>query len=634
MDRTAIINKVGISYHKSNIEAGEFSYVSEAGSMKKLEKLLGKKPKHYKIDVRFEYQGVSVLIETKQKFVSEDEKQLADYVEEERALFPSNKIIAILANTTANDDIKVWKDAVNEESLLKDEVILQDIMHYVKIFKIEKNNNKALVMQNTFKLNEKLHKYDIDEKIRSQFVGTCLLYIKSLISSLNLQSSYIDKNTLNMIHDKLKGLSTSQIISNMKGELEKLINDKDSYKKLKKIEILHEKVLGEQCIKSLSEREIMSVLDSVTIDIYKYINEDTDEGQDILNLFFTTFNKYVGKADKNQAFTPDHITHFMCKITGVDRTKHVLDYCTGSGAFLVQAMMQEFYDCRKLPDKDREKAIENIKRNNIWGIESEEKAFGLATTNMLVHSDGNSNIYLGSCFDLEEKIIESDPDIILLNPPYNAKPRTIPDKYKTDWGKAIDGKEDPTKGLVFVKYISDIIKKIDKKGVKMAVLLPMQCAIGTSQILKDLKSKILEDNTLEAVFSLPDDMFYPGASVCACCMLLTLNQTHEKDYETYFGYYKDDGFKKKKNLGRVEQFDCEGNSIWKKIEEQWIISYKNKVSKDGFSSKKYVTGEDEWLCEAYMKTDYSKLTNSDFQQTVNDYLAFLVKEGEAYESKD
>ena len=34
-------------------------------------------------------------------------------------------------------------------------------------------------------------------------------------------------------------------------------------------------------------------------------------GQDLLNLFFTTFNKYVGKSDKNQAFTP---VHFMCQV--------------------------------------------------------------------------------------------------------------------------------------------------------------------------------------------------------------------------------------------------------------------------------------------------------------------------------
>ena len=45
-----------------------------------------------------------------------------------------------------------------------------------------------------------------------------------------------------------------------------------------------------------------------------------------------------------------------------------------------------------------------------------------------------------------------------------------------------------------------------------------------------------------------------------------------------------------------------------------------------------VTWKDEWLAEAYMETDYSTLTEQDFQQTINDYLSFLVKEGTVYES--
>ena len=63
---------------------------------------------------------------------------------------------------------------------------------------------------------------------------------------------------------------------------------------------------------------------------------------------------------------------------------------------------------------------------------------------MLIHGDGNSNIKFGSCFDVKGFIKDADPDIILMNPPYNAKPIGIPPKYKADWGKAKDGKEDPT----------------------------------------------------------------------------------------------------------------------------------------------------------------------------------------------
>ena len=85
--------------------------------------------------------------------------------------------------------------------------------------------------------------------------------------------------------------------------------------------------------------------------------------------------------------------------------------------------------------------------------------------------------------------------------------------------------------------------------------------------------------------------------------------------DTFFGYYKDDGFKKRKNLGRIEQVDINtGKSLWKIIEEEWIELYRERKSIDGKSALKKVTPKDEWLCEAHMKTDYSLLSESIFQK--------------------
>ena len=102
--------------------------------------------------------------------------------------------------------------------------------------------------------------------------------------------------------------------------------------------------------------------------------------------------------------------------------------------------------------------------------------------------------------------------------------------------------------------------------------------------------------------------------------------------ETFFGYFKNDGFKKKKNLGRVEQFDNNNQSIWKRIESEWLTLYRNKKVVDGLSATAVVSGEEEWLCEAYMRTDFSTLKEEDFQKSLNEYLAYLVKEGRIYES--
>ena len=640
MDRVSMCNRIGNAYKTSNIEGGEYSYVQAAGSREKLIQALGYVPEHFKLDIRFENNGVVVLVETKQSFVNADEDQLREYLAEEKALHPNSKIVCILANT--NDDrIRVWKSVIDDAHLLAEETVLDSMAHYEKLFEISRQNDREAVLKNTYKLNETLHKKDIDERLRSQFVGTTLLYIRDVLKRQGI--AIINDTTRKQLRDYWNSFSPSQIRTGIGDTLTSLLDNSDN--KTEKIRLLQKNVLDDQKVKGLKTQDWLDILDEIVGNIYSYINTDTSEGQDILNLFFIAFNKYTGKADKNQAFTPDHITNFMCRVTGVDRTKRIFDGTCGSGSFLVQAMVLELADCnrQRATEAEKQAMLETVRKKHIYGIEIEEIAFGLSTTNMLIHGDGNSNVKKANLFESETFFKEANPDIILMNPPYNAKPIAIPKAYKEDWKK--DAKEDPTKGMVFLKFISDTLKKINKaredegktpKKVKIAILLPVSAAIGTSSYISDMKKELLEDNTLEAVFTLPNEIFYPGASVSACCMVFTLGKPHKNADgtvdKTFFGYYKEDGHKKKKNLGRIEQFDENNNSIWKKIEEEWLDLYRNKTVKDGMSAMQAVSGDDEWLCEAYMKTDYSKLTEADFQQTLNNYLAYLVKEGKVYES--
>lgn len=577
-----------------------------------------------------------MLVETKQSFVDSDAEQLADYVEEEYALHRGTKVVAILANT-GDDRIRVWKSEVDDAHLLPDETVLDCMEHYKRLFSTERQNDREAVMRNTYALNELLHRKDIDERNRSQFVGTCLLYVKDEVEK-RCHGGRVTEDMRSQLESRWRQFSAKQIREGIGEVLEDLLDGSEN--KETKIKLLKRDVLEDQKVRSLTTEDWSQVLCFILMGIFRFIDSDSSEGQDILNLFFITFNKYVGKADKNQAFTPDHITDFMVRLTDVSHKDVVLDECCGSGSFLVQAMVHEFADVRRgFTDAERERLLEEIKCGHIFGIEAEEKAYGLATTNMLIHGDGNSNVVYGSCFDCRDFIAKSHPTVILMNPPYNAKPRSIPEAYQQDWSpQEKGGKSDPTKGMVFVKYLSDIAKAEGWEGVRLAVLLPMAAAIGTGKRLGGMKEALLRDNTLEAVFSLPAEIFYPGASVQACCMLFTLNRSHYKAdgitpfKKTFFGYYKDDGFIKRKNLGRVEQFDSEGRSQWKKTEARWLDLFRNRTVEAGFSAMQEVTGSDEWLAEAYMETDYSTLSDADFQRTINDYLAYLVKEGNVYEA--
>lgn len=605
MIRADIISIVGREYLTSNIENDEFSYPKafSAASLtfNPIRNRIGRA--FEKLDIRFVKDNVTVLIETKQNFTVADEEQLSAYVEYEKAL-TGNKTVAILANTI-NDNIKVWRGVVSDSDLMPKETALRTMDEYVDFY-TSKINDKEKVMQNTYKLNELLHRHSIPEKLRSQFVGTCLLALKN----------GLDYST--------PTLTAAQIRTRIREVLENLLND--DLNKAEKLALLNRNVLDNQYVRQLKIDAIREILKFIKDNILPFINDKSTSGQDLLNLFFVTFNKYVGKSDKNQAFTPDHITDFMSRITGVNKHSVILDPCCGSGSFLVRAMTQALDDCATGAEQ------ENIKKHQIFGIEFDENIYGLATTNMLIHSDGNSNIRQGSCFALSDWIKEAKPNVILMNPPYNGQRIHLPKSYVDTWAK--DKKEDPSKGLYFVKYIADTLNSINHHA-KLAVLLPVACAIGTSGEIARLKEEILKENTLDAVFTLPNEIFYPGASASACCMVFKIGTKHSdvSNPDTYFGYYKEDGFKKKKNLGRVEQIDVNtGKSKWVEIEKEWIELYRNRKAVDGLSATHKVDGGDEWLCEAYMKTDYSKLTEQDFQQTINDYLAYLIKEGRIYES--
>ncbi|MCV3395924.1 hypothetical protein L8V93_07225 [Campylobacter lari] len=184
--RNAIINTIGEKYLSSNVENGEFSYQKAFNIInKKFDELKIKRQKnktyYTNVDLRFVdiESKITILVETKQDFtkdIDSAKEQLQAYVSYEKKL-TNHLIIGILANTT-DDRIKVYKNEINSNNLLNNELTLKTFKEYIDLLKPQTTNNREEVMKNTYKLNEILHQYGIKEKLRGQFVGTCLLAIK------------------------------------------------------------------------------------------------------------------------------------------------------------------------------------------------------------------------------------------------------------------------------------------------------------------------------------------------------------------------------------------------------------------------------------------------------------------------
>ncbi|MDR2590356.1 MAG: SAM-dependent methyltransferase [Oscillospiraceae bacterium] len=317
---------------------------------------------------------------------------------------------------------------------------------------------------------------------------------------------------------------------------------------------------------------------------------------DALGVFYHEFIKYSGGDGSGLGIvlTPQHLTEFMCDLADVNKNSRVIDICCGSGSFLVTAMSKMLKDAN--PEE-----VKRIRKEQLYGVEFDEGLYTLAIANMIIRQDGKSNIYKGDCFDVEifTEIKNKNINIGLMNPPYSQK-----DKCE----------------LEFVEQLLELLA-IGGMGV---VVVPMSCAIGTKY--KDVRERLFKKHTLNAVFSMPNDIFYPSGTN-TCVMVWDAHKPHDRHFETFFGYCKNDGYVKRKKLGRIDAY-----GKWQEIENDWLKLYRNRDIVDGLSARQAVKHSDEWLCEAYMKTDYSELTQDDFQKTVNDYLAYLIKAGEVNES--
>lgn len=649
MTRNDILNAIGPGYQMVNLEqSDEFSYVGAGIPLKKVPKI--KNTQSFKLDMRFEdpSSNLSVLVETmninpsRKDWSDHENKLLNSYLVLEQMLKPNNNIILILAESGTGNRIKVWQKENGKSLLPLQDTVIKGIDEYSRYFVHNYINDELRIKEAVLELNELLHKNGIKEDIRGQFVGTCLLALKA--------------NESNPNSFQYDGLQTPVIISGIKNIIGNLLQN--DINRATKIVLLDTKVLNDQKVRTLKNDKFIEIINFIKNRIIPYINPKTNKGQDLLNLFFTTFNKYVGKADKNQAFTPDHITHFMCKVAGINKNSRVLDPTCGSGSFIVQALIQELNECQTEAEKD------NVRKNNIYGIENEEKAYGLSTTNMLIHGDGNSNVVLDlntGCFAMRDWIQNNNINVVLMNPPYNAKPIDIPKDIKnsnnevvytihgSNWtAKQENGKADPSKGFCFVNYIADCIGKNPdgtiRQGAKLLCLLPLTCAIGSKKPIAFEKERILKNNTLDAVFTLPPEMFYPGANVNACCMVFTIGISHytrqeingvEMDVprkETFLGYYKDDGFTKKKNLGRISRVGPNGEPLWESIEKEWMDLFLGNTQNPYMGIKKKLTHNDEWLAEAYIETNYSKFLSSysPFEMAIRQYLAYLITKGYSF----
>ncbi|MFA5410344.1 MAG: N-6 DNA methylase [Candidatus Omnitrophota bacterium] len=321
---------------------------------------------------------------------------------------------------------------------------------------------------------------------------------------------------------------------------------------------------------------------------------------DVLGKFYAEFLRYAnGDKTLGIVLTPTHITELFVGLANINENSVVLDNCCGTGGFLIAAMKRMIQLCNGNSNKERK-----VFDKGLVGIESNSNMFTLACSNMMIRGDGKSNIYYGDCFNLVDEAKKYKPTVGFLNPPYAKK------------------KEDQ-KELAFVL---NNLECLEPSSLCIAIV-PLSCALEDP-----LKAELLEKHTLEAVMSMPEDLFHDSeAGTVTCVMVFRAKIPHEQsNKKTWFGYWRNDGFVKKKKEGRIDYYNR-----WGKIKEKWIQSFRNREIIKDFSLAKKVSVSDEWCAEAYMVTDYRKINQEDFEKSVKEYIVYkMINEKENVENNE
>lgn len=355
--------------------------------------------------------------------------------------------------------------------------------------------------------------------------------------------------------------------------------------------------------------------ESVIKSVYKQVKEEilplleSNIHLDFTGKILNSLNDWVSidNDKKNDVvLTPRSVTNLMARITRTNKDSFVWDTCMGSSGFLVSAMELMIADAKNVIKDNTvlDSKIQNIKQNQLLGIEILGNIYILAVLNMILMGDGSSQIICGNSHKEAPDFMKSHDfpaNVFLLNPPYSA----------------------PGKGLNFV---DEALSQM-QTGYG-AVLIQENAGSGQGEAYAQ---HILKENTLLASIHMPADLFNGKSSVQTAIYLFKVNRAHETDDMVTFIDFSEDGYARqnrkkstqKVNLRNVdhalERYDeIVAICLGKKPKTEYYTEANGLVIKDTIT-----LNGDDWTFNQHKKIDTTP-TEDDFKKTVADYLAWRV----------
>lgn len=322
-------------------------------------------------------------------------------------------------------------------------------------------------------------------------------------------------------------------------------------------------------------------------------------------------SKLATSGTNGQFRTPRHIIDMMVKLIKPTPQDKICDPACGTGGFLCGAYhyilesntSEEMKGISpilgdKLSDSDRH----NIDQKVFYGREFDITMYRIGLMNMILHNIRPYNIKHTDSLSKDSQE-ENTYSVVLANPPFTGSL----DESDIDPHLTSIVKTKKTELLFMAKFI-----KMLEIGGRAAVIIPTGVLSTDSKAHKTLRQKLIEENQLEAVISMPSGVFKPYAGVATAVLVFTKGGQTQK---TWFYEMENDGFTLDDKRAPIAENDIP--DIIAKYENKEESSKSFNVTLDELKENEY-----NLLPSRYKKIEYVAPT---FEHTPQEYVQLMIE---------
>lgn len=240
---------------------------------------------------------------------------------------------------------------------------------------------------------------------------------------------------------------------------------------------------------SLDQSKLSALVDTINnIDTLK------DKEQDIVGRIYEYFLSKFALAEgkgKGEFYTPKSIVNLIAEMIEPYKGK-IYDPCCGSGGMFVQSM------------KFVQNHAGNTKDISIYGQEYTSTTYKLAKMNLAIRGiSANLGDVAADTFSKDQHL-DLKADYIMANPPFNLKDWRANDELTDDprWA----GYDVPPASNANYAWILHMVSKLSENGVAGFILANGATSGGGEEY--KIRRKLMENDLIEAIITLPRDMFY------------------------------------------------------------------------------------------------------------------------------